>query len=417
MRALVVSNLYPPHHIGGYELGCRDVVSEMRRRGHEILVLTSTYGTKEGKQVRDSEDQVCRWLELDWGWPSEGLPRRIFRLCRKEWVNQKRFCNLVHEFAPDLVYLWNPAGISLSLVAIAQQINLPVAYFVSDEWLARWSPEQDSWARLWSRRASTVPKQLAKRITQRALQRAGLLTAAEPVRGENIQFASLYLKTRTSAVHSAASAGRVVHWGIATDRFKGSNTSDAVPAKLLYVGQVIEHKGVHTAIEAVRLLKTVHGSRNISLDIVGGSTVPEYVTRLKRAVRDAGLEDVIRFRGAVDREELADIYRDNHILIFPSAWAEPFSITLLEGMSSGLAVVGTATGGSGEILEHGNNALLFSVGDAEACAAQLHRLLSDPALYRRLCEQARETVERSFTFQVMADEIESALQSTYAGAD
>ena len=44
MRILVVSNLYPPHIIGGYELGCRDIVEALKRRGHELLVLTSDYG-------------------------------------------------------------------------------------------------------------------------------------------------------------------------------------------------------------------------------------------------------------------------------------------------------------------------------------------------------------------------------------
>jgi hypothetical protein len=39
----VVTNLYPPHHIGGYELGCRDVVEKLRSRGHAMRVLTSSF--------------------------------------------------------------------------------------------------------------------------------------------------------------------------------------------------------------------------------------------------------------------------------------------------------------------------------------------------------------------------------------
>ena len=40
MKILVVTNLYPPHHVGGYELGCRDVVEKLRARGHTVRVLT-----------------------------------------------------------------------------------------------------------------------------------------------------------------------------------------------------------------------------------------------------------------------------------------------------------------------------------------------------------------------------------------
>ena len=39
---LVLSNMYPPHHMGGYELSCRDVVDRWRARGHDVTVLTST---------------------------------------------------------------------------------------------------------------------------------------------------------------------------------------------------------------------------------------------------------------------------------------------------------------------------------------------------------------------------------------
>jgi len=40
MKMLVVSNLYPPHYIGGYELRCQCIVDDLRTRGHEIHVLT-----------------------------------------------------------------------------------------------------------------------------------------------------------------------------------------------------------------------------------------------------------------------------------------------------------------------------------------------------------------------------------------
>jgi len=44
MKILVLTNLYPPLSIGGYEERCRDVVEGLRERGHDILVLTSTHG-------------------------------------------------------------------------------------------------------------------------------------------------------------------------------------------------------------------------------------------------------------------------------------------------------------------------------------------------------------------------------------
>ena len=48
MKILVVSDLYPPFHVGGYELNCRDCVEALISRGHEITVLTSSWGLDRG---------------------------------------------------------------------------------------------------------------------------------------------------------------------------------------------------------------------------------------------------------------------------------------------------------------------------------------------------------------------------------
>ncbi|MFQ5772284.1 MAG: hypothetical protein ACE5HX_17245, partial [bacterium] len=83
MRILVISNLYPPYFVGGYELGCRDVVDGLKARGHHVKVLTSTYGVN--KPEHDSE--VYRWLQSDLGWNTRSLTRFV-KLLRKEVRNQ-----------------------------------------------------------------------------------------------------------------------------------------------------------------------------------------------------------------------------------------------------------------------------------------------------------------------------------------
>ena len=43
MKILIVSNLYPPHHQGGYELRCAQVTAYLQRQGHDVRVVTSSY--------------------------------------------------------------------------------------------------------------------------------------------------------------------------------------------------------------------------------------------------------------------------------------------------------------------------------------------------------------------------------------
>jgi hypothetical protein len=62
MRALVITNLYPPHALGGYELSCRDVVDRWRAAGHDVEVLTTTT-TFHDPAADPPEPHVHRVLE------------------------------------------------------------------------------------------------------------------------------------------------------------------------------------------------------------------------------------------------------------------------------------------------------------------------------------------------------------------
>src|SRR3989338_2069039 len=57
---LVITNLYPPHHIGGYEINCKLIVDRLIQLGHKVIVLTSTYGAKR----RISENNVFRFFDF-----------------------------------------------------------------------------------------------------------------------------------------------------------------------------------------------------------------------------------------------------------------------------------------------------------------------------------------------------------------
>jgi glycosyltransferase involved in cell wall biosynthesis len=99
------------------------------------------------------------------------------------------------------------------------------------------------------------------------------------------------------------------------------------------------------------------------------------------------------------------------VLVFPSAYDEPFSIALLEGMAAGLAVVGTPTGGTPEVLRHDVNGLMFPKEDAFACADQILRLLGDPDLSDRLGHAARHTIDDEFRLDQMVSKVERALEA------
>src|SRR5687768_4228376 len=115
LSILVLTSLYPPYYIGGYELGCRDIVDGLRRRGHDVRVLTSTYGV-DGPQV---DGHVYRWLTFELLPRAQSSVAQQWAMFRKELRNRREMRRLLAGFTPDLVYVWSIHNASLSLVRIA----------------------------------------------------------------------------------------------------------------------------------------------------------------------------------------------------------------------------------------------------------------------------------------------------------
>lgn len=403
MKILVISNFYPPHAIGGYELACRDVVDGLRSRGHDIKVLTSTYGLSKPQ----SDGFIYRWLRHNLGRIRKSHLQHV-SLLRREWTNQRAFRRLVRRFRPEVLYMWNPVHISMSLLAYAQEIGLPVCYFVGDEWLVRFSARSDPWFKLCNRKGNKFLSRIAKPFVMQLVSGCGLLSHDLSVNFTHVQFASNYLKTVSLRALGDISDPRVIYNGIVVERFRREKARDVSCPRLVYVGRIAPEKGVHTAIEAVRVLRDEHGYI-VTLDIVGEALDMEYLRILNEMIQQASLQHTVHFRGFIARECLPDVYAEHDILIFPSVWEEPLGMTPLEAMCSGLVVVATGTGGSSEFLQDGVNALLFTRENAHECAGHIRRLLEDRRLLEAIRQAGRRTVNDRFQIQLMIDNVERAL--------
>jgi glycogen(starch) synthase len=407
MRILVVSNLYPPHHLGGYEMACREVVEGLRARGHEVRVLTSSYGLEKPS----AGGGVYRWLTTDLGRAPKPLSRRALELLGKEVRNQRAFKRVVREFRPDLAYFWNLANISVTLPMWAQRLRLPTCYYNFDLWLTTW--RGDGWLALWPPAPRRRVVRLASRAARSSLEALGILSSGV-LDLRRVQFATDYLKRATLQAGEPVAGAEVLHWGIEVEKFP-YKAEGGEPARLLFVGQVVPHKGVHTALEALRILVREHGRAGLRLTIAGGSVVQEYVSELRRFVREQGLEGNVEFAGHVAHERLPEVYRAHDILLFPSIVDEGLGLGILEAMASGLVVLGTASGGSAEILEHEVTGLVFPKEDAATCAAHVLRLLGDRGLFERLRRDGRRAVEERFRVERAIDEIERSLRTQLEG--
>ncbi len=159
-----------------------------------------------------------------------------------------------------------------------------------------------------------------------------------------------------------------------TDRFGERITEEGIqiragrgPLRVLFLGNVMRRKGLHTLLEALRRLPP----SSFVLDVIGSLNVePEYAEAIRRRVAANGLSSIVRFHGALDNEELAAQMKQAHILVVPSSY-EGFGIVYLEGMGFGLPAVGTSAGAAPEVIENGKTGFLIPPEDSSALAARL----------------------------------------------
>ena len=125
--------------------------------------------------------------------------------------------------------------------------------------------------------------------------------------------------------------------------------------------------------------------------------------------------EVIRM-GHLPRNGIAEALTQSDIHVTPSRWDEPLGLTTLEGLASGQAVVGSATGGTPELL--GGAGRLFPREDPEALADLLEELILDPELRASWGRRARARAE-SLTWQRTWDGIARAagLRATTTGPE
>ena len=231
---------------------------------------------------------------------------------------------------------------------------------------------------------------------------------------------------------------RTVYNGVDPDRFFPAKTDPTATrgrtGRVLFVGLVSPHKGVHVLLEAFQ--QVLDRLPEAQLQIVGwnfvlprefmgplddDATVAVLAPHLKDASYPARLRELVRrspalagrvsFTGSVSHLDMPARYRDADVVTVPSVWHEPFGMPVAEAMSTGVPVVATRSGGIVEQVEDGKTGLLVERGDAKALANALVRLLSDDDLRARMGKAAGQRAAEHFSWDRIANRVWSEYQS------
>jgi glycosyltransferase involved in cell wall biosynthesis len=401
--ALIV-NLYPPYIVGGNEILARDVACALRERGHMVHVLTGrgrdlpTDGFTHGVLDIDLERKEDTFLG--------GLPLTIGRVVRWHLFNRASYRGVrfaLERLQPDLTIAWNLYMASAAPLIAARRFSAPVVAHPADKWL------------LYSLNNLTalVPgSTTTSRFAMRQLQRWVQPVLRRRARPDYILAVSEFIRGLHTRAGYPASQSLATHLGVhtatfarKTHRFPGSSPKGR-PWRLIFTSQLWWGKGPQVAVEAVRLLRQRRDLPDVTLDIYGSGT-DHFVGHLSRLIDQAGLSRAVRLHGFVPQRELAAAYYSHDLNLFCSIWDEPFSGGLLEAMATGIPTIATTAGGTPEAVVHERNGLLVPPDDAQALADAAARLMTDPALYERVGDQAGQDVRSRWSFDGYIDRLEN----------
>ena len=175
--------------------------------------------------------------------------------------------------------------------------------------------------------------------------------------------------------------------------------------EIIFVGNLIMRKGLHTLIAALRNIP----NGTWSLRVVGRTDLdPGYTHRCRELASQYGLFGKVEFLGALKDSALVQLYQSSHLLVVPSTF-EGFGIVYLEAMRWGVVPVASNAGGAVEIIRNGENGWLVKPGDVGGLAAVLEKALHNPEMVTTMSQAARTRYADFPTWAETAEKIRQFL--------
>ncbi len=432
MKILTLTNLYPPHHAGTFDVRCESIVDGLKLRGHQVHVLTS----KHGMTVEQRGGDVDRRLLLNgvYGHPQVTRLRELRAL---EGHNHEMLRETLASFQPDLIHVFSLHGLSKSLIFSLRNSRLPTVYDVADYWLAN-EVSEDPWLRWWNTshasfggalwrgvleafgRRSSADAEAPTRLMKGYDRVPGLFGRPgkpEPIqpnsisafRFDRLYFCSQSLKQTTEESGFRVNHGEVIYPGILTESYVSDIKPAAAPfSKLLVVSALDAKSGVKTAVKALKIARDNKMKAALSIYGRGDSDyiadLRSFIAMNQLAVEFLPVSNLVR--------DLPTLFRRHDCLLYTSEWNEPYSVTPLEAMASGLPVIGASVGGAGELFRHGENALTYLPGDETELARRIQELQEQPELRCRLADNAQQEVLSRYNQTTVMDRIENYLNTS-----
>jgi len=287
--------------------------------------------------------------------------------------------------APDIVHVHWPVPHAW-FGAVARTVSggrtALVSSFYSVE--IRWIERQLPWA---------VP------LLRWAIETSDALTAISTATADAVRRYSI---RDVAVIPFSASLSAPAAATLAGDPHPGRAPAPPDALRILFVGRLVERKGVPILLEALRLVRQ---SAPASLTVVGDGPLRAH---LERQAGDLG--GAVDFRGRVTADELAALYAASDVFVLPAVVdakgdTEGLGVVLLEALEFELPVIASRVGGIPDIIEDGTTGWLVPPADARSLARKILAVMDRPDEARRVARHGRVRSRERFGLTRVVDDL------------
>lgn len=216
---------------------------------------------------------------------------------------------------------------------------------------------------------------------------------------KDLNWLSISLAQRTAMPSDTNWLANIYH-GLDKNRFKPVLEPEG--DYVAYLGRIIEPKGVHLAMAAVKAYNQRNNNK-LKLKIAGKHYSSVSKDTYWETLVKPQLDEQVEYNGFIDNDEAKQTFLGNaKALIVPSVFEEPFGMVVIEALACGTPVIGLDSGAITELVKTGQNGVLIDHGSEQQIIKDIALAVEQiNQINRQAC---RQDFEQRFTLQRMAKE-------------
>jgi glycosyltransferase involved in cell wall biosynthesis len=181
-------------------------------------------------------------------------------------------------------------------------------------------------------------------------------------------------------------------------KYNRAASDPAAPLRLTYIGRLAAGKGLRETIEGLAAAR----NSGVAAELVIAGGGPEE-PRLRRWVREAGIEGAVSFAGPSYGEQKARLLSHSDVVVLAS-YSEGLPYAVLEAMAAGVVPVVTPVGGVPDVLTEGEHGHFVEVGSSEAVARAICALARDRRGLARMSAACRKRIATAYSIDRVAND-------------